>query len=40
MTEHVWALRNAEAEMMALLGPTGPDDLYHQNQKTASVQQH
>ncbi len=31
MTEHVWALKNAESDMLALLGPTGPDDLYLQN---------
>ncbi len=39
VTEHVWALRNAESEMLAVLGPTGPEDLYHQNQKTPAISQ-
>ncbi len=38
VTEHVWALRNAEPEMMALVGgPKGgatEDFMYHQNLKT------
>ncbi len=35
VTEHNWALKNAEPEMMAIVGPT-KDDLYHQNQKSLS----
>lgn len=34
ITEHNFALKNAEQEMMALLGPTS-DNLYHQSQKKA-----
>lgn len=30
VTEHQWALRNAEQEMMAIVGPTA-DNLYHQS---------
>ena len=30
ITEHNWALRNAEQEMISTLGPT-PDNLYHQS---------
>ena len=32
VTEHQWALKTAEADMMAIVGPT-KEDLYHQNQK-------
>ena len=31
ITEHNWALKNAEMDMMAIVGPTR-EDLYHQNQ--------
>jgi len=30
MTEHSWALKNSDQEMMSLVGPT-PDNLYHQS---------
>lgn len=30
VTEHQWALKNAEQDMMAIVGPTS-DNLYHQN---------
>jgi len=30
MTEHAWALKNSDQEMMSLVGPT-PDNLYHQS---------
>jgi len=32
VTEHHWALKNAESDMIATLGPT-PDNLYHQSQQ-------
>ena len=31
ITEHNWALKNAEMDMMAIVGPTR-ENLYHQNQ--------
>jgi hypothetical protein len=34
ITEHNWALKNAEMDMMAIVGPTS-EDLYHQNQRVA-----
>jgi hypothetical protein len=37
ITEHSWALKNAEMDMMAIVGPT-KEDLYHQNQKLQSLQ--
>ena len=30
VTEHQWALKNVEQDMMAIVGPTA-DNLYHQN---------
>lgn len=33
VTEHHFALKNVERDMMAVVGPTG-DDMYHQNQKS------
>ena len=30
VTEHQWALKNAEQDMMAIVGPTS-DNLYHQS---------
>jgi hypothetical protein len=32
VTEHSWALKNSEQEMMAMLGPTN-DDAHHQIQR-------
>lgn len=32
VTEHAFALKNAEQEMMAIVGPT-PENLYHQSLK-------
>ena len=33
VTEHHWALRNAEAEMIAAVGPSSNEDMYHQSQR-------
>jgi len=33
VTEHQWALKNVEQEMLAMVGPEpGSEELYHQNQ--------
>ena len=36
VTEHSWALKNAEQEMMTAVGPT-QDNLYHQSKKTKTL---
>ena len=36
VTEHTWALKNAEQDMMTAVGPT-QDNLYHQSKKMKTL---